>query len=196
MSLVARWAVATLVAFGCGSTAHAALITIRDANGRINYFRTKDDRAFVVPGRIGLRPKGVDPELWFAYDPYILRFCLAEGVDPVLAKAVIWSESSFNWRDTSKAKARGLMQVIDGTAARMGHPHPGSYDPIENIRAGVKYLGFLQNLFQGNLIKTVAAYNAGEGNVNKYGGIPPFPETISYVTIVLKRWDKITRGVA
>jgi hypothetical protein len=192
----ARWVIAAAVALCCGAGLRAAVVTLRDAAGRIHYVRTPDDCAFVAPGRIGHRPRGVDPELWYAYDHIILQFCLKEGVDPVLAKAIIWSESSFNWRDTSSAKARGLMQVIDGTAKRMGHPRPGSYEPIENIRAGVKYIGFLQNLFEGNLIKTVAAYNAGEGNVTRYGGVPPFKETISYVTIVLKRWDKMTRGVA
>ena len=90
------------------------------------------------------------------------------------------------------------MQVMDGTAQRLGgYENPrglGAYDPIENIRNGVKYLAKLQHRYRGNLIKISAAYNAGEGAVDKYGGIPPFAETRAYVPAVLTTWSSINSG--
>jgi hypothetical protein len=190
-----------LISLACAGMAvsgylRAEVIVERDQTGRVVYRRTANDVVFLAGGRIGYVPKGADPVLWYAYDRGIHAFCATEGVDPALAKSIIWVESRFNWRCTSNKNARGLMQVIDSTARRMNHPSPGSYDPIENLRAGIKYIGFLQRLFDGNLIKIVAGYNSGEGNVMKYGGVPPFRETVNYTTQVLDRWSKMTRGIA
>lgn len=165
--------------------------------GRTLYVRHEGDRAFNARG-IGRPPKGADVQLWYAYDPYFIRFGREFGVDPVLAKSAVWAESRFHWRATSRAKAKGLMQLMDGTAADMGGYENqrglGAYDPIENIRNGMRYLAWLQNRYHGNLIKIVAGYNAGPKAVDKCGGVPPFKETQEYVPAVLSMWSWIDSG--
>ena len=181
-----------------GGTLAAQVQVFKTPGGQVKYHRSPLDPVFRPEG-IGAPPKGADIQLWYAYDPYIRQFCDEEGVDPVLAKAVIWCESRFQWRATSRAKARGLMQVIDSTARSMGANEAASplgfYDPIQNLRAGIHYIARLQTTFDGNLIKVVAAYNAGEKNVLRHNGIPPFKETRSYVPAVLQMWDWLHRGV-
>jgi hypothetical protein len=112
----------------------------------------------------------------------------AEGVDPFLARAVIQAESAFYTRARSRTGALGLMQLMPMTAQRFGVTDP--FDPRQNITGGVKYLHWLSDNFQGDLTKVVAAYNAGEGAVAKYKGIPPFAETRAYVPRVLQLYSK------
>lgn len=109
-------------------------------------------------------------------------------VDPALVAAVIEAESRFKSRAKSPVGARGLMQLMPRTGRWMGARD--LYDPEQNIDAGVKYIKYLDARFDGNLKKTIAAYNAGEGNVMRYGGIPPFRETRTYVKRVMKNYDK------
>ena len=109
--------------------------------------------------------------------------CAASGVDTYLARAIIQAESAFNYRARSHAGALGLMQLMPATAQRFGVTDP--FDPKQNISGGVKYLRWLSDYFQGDLEKIVAAYNAGEGAVDRYKGIPPFKETRAYVPKVL-----------
>jgi len=182
-----------LAALAVGLPLSAQVSVLRTQDGRIIYRRATTDQAFKPNGGIGWPPKGADQSLWWAYDPYIIAFCIEEGVDPVLAKSVIWAESRFKWRATSPKKAKGLMQLLGKTAERFGHTGD-PYDPIANIHAGVRYLAFLQTRFSGNLIKISAAYNAGEGAVEKYGGVPPFRETKNYVPSVLFMWDWIQKA--
>jgi soluble lytic murein transglycosylase-like protein len=113
------------------------------------------------------------------YDPLIKKHCDQYKVDPVLAKAVIQVESGFNPAAVSNKGARGLMQLMPGTAKRFRVAKV--HDPDENIRGGVAYLAFLQRLFPNDLRNVLAAYNAGENAVARYGGIPPYGETQSYV---------------
>lgn len=103
------------------------------------------------------------------------------GLDPDLIFAVIKVESDFAWSAVSNAGARGLMQLMPGTAAEMGVTGAGIFDPASNIAAGTQYLAKLMDLFDGNLAHALAGYNAGPGNVIKYKGIPPFKETRNYV---------------
>lgn len=110
------------------------------------------------------------------------------GVDPFLARAVIQAESAFNYRARSRTGALGLMQLMPQTAERFGVVDP--FDPRQNITGGTKYLRYLLDYFDGDLTKTVAAYNAGEGAVQKHGGIPPFAETRAYVPRVLELYNK------
>jgi hypothetical protein len=112
----------------------------------------------------------------------------AEGVDTHLARAIIQAESAFNYKARSKAGALGLMQLMPSTAERFGVLDP--FDPRQNIMGGVKYLKWLHDYYQGNLTKVVAAYNAGEGAVNRYQGIPPFRETRAYVPRVLDLYTR------
>ncbi len=101
------------------------------------------------------------------------------GVYPRLAMAIIRAESNFNPAALSPKNAQGLMQLIPETAARFNVKKP--FDPEQNIRGGLSYLRWLLAYFQGNITLVAAAYNAGEGAVNRYAGIPPFAETQGYV---------------
>lgn len=112
----------------------------------------------------------------------------AEGVDTHLARAIIQAESAFNYKARSKAGALGLMQLMPSTAERFGVLDP--FDPRQNISGGVKYLRWLHGYYGGDLTKVVAAYNAGEGAVNRYKGIPPFRETRAYVPKVLDLYHR------
>lgn len=112
-------------------------------------------------------------------------------VDPALVAAVMEAESRFKHRARSPVGAQGLMQLMPRTGRWMGARN--LYDPEQNIDAGVKYLKYLDRRFNGNLKKTIAAYNAGEGTVKRYGGIPPYRETRTYVKKVLKNYEKRTR---
>jgi soluble lytic murein transglycosylase-like protein len=174
-----------------------AQVQVRFEGDRTVYTRPDADPAFNAFG-IGYPPKGADRQLWYAYDPYLKRYARERGVDPVLAKAVLWNESRGRWRSTSRAGAKCVMQVMPGTAARFGGYTNvrglGAYDPIENIEIAVKYLEFLQHRYRGNLIKISAGFNAGEGAVDKYGGVPPFAETRAYVPAVLTTWSSINSG--
>lgn len=107
----------------------------------------------------------------------------AVGVDPFLARAIIQAESAFNYKARSKAGALGLMQLMPATAERFGVLDP--FDPRQNISGGTKYLRWLLDYYKGDVTKTVAAYNAGEGAVDRHGGIPPYRETRAYVPRVL-----------
>lgn len=107
-----------------------------------------------------------------------------QGVDPELVHAVIRAESSYRPRAQSPAGARGLMQLMPATARRFGVTD--RWSPAQNIRGGVSYLRFLIERFEGELSLVLAAYNAGEGAVAKYGNrIPPYRETKEYVQRVL-----------
>ena len=112
-------------------------------------------------------------------------------VDPALVAAVIEQESRFKAKARSQVGARGLMQLMPRTGRWMGARD--LYDPEQNIDAGVKYIKYLNERFDGDLKKTVAAYNGGEGNVMRYRGVPPFRETRQYVKKVLTNYDKRTR---
>lgn len=115
------------------------------------------------------------------FDSYIRTAALKYGVEPSLVKAVIQVESNFDPEAVSRAGARGLMQLMPGTAAQYSLGMQQINNPQRNIDAGVRHLAYLKTLFPNNLAFVVAAYNAGENNVIKYNGIPPFPETVDYV---------------
>jgi len=109
-------------------------------------------------------------------------------VDPALVAAVVETESRFRTNARSQVGARGLMQLMPKTGRWLGARN--LYNADQNVDAGAKYLRYLNQRFDGNLTKTIAAYNAGEGNVRRYNGVPPFRETRSYVKKVMSRYEK------
>lgn len=118
-----------------------------------------------------------------AYQPWIQQMSDKYNVPVKLINSVIQAESNFNPSVTSHAGAMGMMQLMPATAKWLGVQNP--YNATENIEGGVKYLGQMLKKYNGDLVKSVAAYNAGPGNVDRYGGIPPFRETQDYVRKVL-----------
>lgn len=107
------------------------------------------------------------------------------GIDPGLLSALVQQESGGNAAAVSKAGAQGLTQLMPGTAAQYGVTDP--FDPAQNLDGGAHFLADLLNRYNGDTSLALAAYNAGPGNVAKYNGIPPFPETQSYVTTILAK---------
>ena len=112
------------------------------------------------------------------------RIALEQGVEDSLVHSVIRAESNYDPRAISAKGALGIMQLIPATARRFGVVN--AFDPRENIEGGVRYLKFLLDYYRNDYARTIAAYNAGEGAVDKYQGIPPYPETQNYVFRVAK----------
>jgi soluble lytic murein transglycosylase-like protein len=115
-------------------------------------------------------------------------------VDPALVRAVINTESGWNPGAVSRKGAMGLMQLIPGTAQRFGVGDP--YDPAQNVEGGTTYLRTLLDRYNGDLTKTLAAYNAGEGAVDRSGGVPWYPETRNYVRKVTDAYFRPDSGHA
>lgn len=113
------------------------------------------------------------------------------GVDPALLRSLVRAESNFNPRAQSAAGARGLTQLMPGTAAGLGVTDP--FDPVQSLEGGAKYLRSMLDRFGGDEAKALAAYNAGPGAVQQYGGIPPYAETQAYVQRIMG-WVAQERG--
>ena len=124
-------------------------------------------------------------------DSYITTSCARYNIDPLLIYAQMHQESSFKLKATSYKGARGLMQLMPGTAIRFGVTD--IYNPKQNIEGGVKYMRWLLDKFGGDVSLALAGYNAGEGAVMKYGNqIPPYRETQEYVRRISARYASIT----
>jgi soluble lytic murein transglycosylase-like protein len=139
------------------------------------------------------RPKGKSRLFLREYVDIIEKNAKDHRLDPSLVRAVIHVESAFNARAVSPKGAQGLMQLMPSTAKMMGAKRP--FHPDENVAAGTKYLANLIKKYAGNLRLALAAYNAGPGAVEKYGGIPPYRETQVYVAKVLQmrsRYDGVS----
>ncbi|WP_293737997.1 lytic transglycosylase domain-containing protein [uncultured Acinetobacter sp.] len=124
-----------------------------------------------------------------AFDQMIRQASQQHGVSEGLIKAVMHTESGFNINARSPVGAQGLMQLMPATARRFNVSN--AYDPQQNIFGGARYLSWLLKRFNGNTQLAIAAYNAGEGNIDKYGGIPPFRETQDYVRRVTSRFQNL-----
>lgn len=123
-------------------------------------------------------------------DSYIVDSSIRYGIDPLLIYAQMHQESSFKRKATSYKGASGLMQLMPATARRFGVTQ--IYDPKQNIEAGIKYMRWLMNTFNGDVALALAGYNAGEGAVMKYGNsIPPYRETQEYVRRISARYASI-----
>jgi soluble lytic murein transglycosylase-like protein len=190
---VAIWAAGFLLLLA--SPGHAQIASYTDASGKrvyVNEDSPKPPSGSTIsktPTTAATQPttpkadlslsKAAPPES----DPRIERIvddaAARHQVDPALVKAVINTESGWNPSAVSRKGAMGLMQLIPGTAERFGVGNP--YDPAQNIEGGTTYLKALLDRYHGDLSKSLAAYNAGEGAVDKSGGVPWYPETRRYV---------------
>ena len=122
---------------------------------------------------------------------YINDASLQYQVDPILVEAVIHVESGFNPNAVSKKGATGLMQLMHATAQR--YQVTNRLNPRDNIYAGVQHLRYLLTRFDGEINLVLAAYNAGAGSVDKYSGVPPYPETRRYIKKVLSYQSRLSQ---
>lgn len=121
------------------------------------------------------------------FRPIIEREAITAGLDPELLQSVIDAESSYDPMAVSEKGALGLMQLMPATIQRFGVTDP--YDPVQNIKGGARYLSHLISMFDSDVTLALAAYNAGEGRVLRYGKkMPPYNETRGYVSKVLKNY--------
>ena len=148
-------------------------------------------KRIVVPGRFrSYRSAARYTDSDYGY--LVRRYARKYGLRESLVYAVIMAESDGKPYAVSRAGARGLMQLMPGTAAEMNVTN--MFDPAQNIAGGTQYLAGLLKAFDNNLSLALAAYNAGPATVRKYGGVPPFPETLAYVKKVIQFAREIERG--
>lgn len=129
-----------------------------------------------------------------AFERHIREAAQRFGIDPLLIKAVIWTESCFNCRAVSKRGAEGLMQLMPETARDMGVRDP--FDPEENILGGTRYLRKLLDMFQGDLRLALAAYNLGPERVQLLGRVPHIRETKEYIEQVMHHYRQCQAAAA
>ncbi len=180
---------------GVSADARADIYTYTDANGVVHYSNVPPSQGArgvrhirtaspaPAPQRASGGARDTSPDRYRQYDAYILEAAALYRLPESFLRAVIKVESNYNPEVVSHAGACGLMQLMPGTAARMGVTD--IFDPRQNILGGARYLRILANTFNGDLVLTVAAYNAGEAAVLRYRGIPPYDETQRYVRRVL-----------
>ncbi|WP_448575579.1 peptidoglycan DD-metalloendopeptidase family protein [Thermomicrobium sp.] len=130
--------------------------------------------------------QGIARILALPYGQAIVQAAQRYGLDPALLAAMVKIESGFDPRAVSPAGAKGLLQLMDTTAAMLGVRDP--FDPTQNLDGGARYFRQLLERFGGDVALALAAYNAGPGAVERAGGIPPYPETQRYVNAVLATW--------
>ncbi len=136
--------------------------------------------------RRGRDPVSLSSERLHRYDTFIRGAAQRYQLPQSLIRAVIHTESNYSPQAVSRAGATGLMQLMPRTARSLGVTDP--FDARQNVYGGSRYLRLLANRYDGDMVLVRAAYNAGAGNVEKYGGIPPFAETRAYVRSVLRRY--------
>ena len=195
--MCARWALGmalVLVAAAAGQVAHADIYSFVDDSGVTHFSNVPVDGRYHLLLAEPAEAPPAQPGKWLAkstdYDPLIERAARAAALRPELVRAVIVVESAFNPRAVSKHGALGLMQLKPSTARRYGVSN--AFDPEQNITAGAHYLRDLLARFGNDLELTLAAYNAGEEAVERYGrSIPPFSETRHYVPTVLRVYRKL-----
>jgi soluble lytic murein transglycosylase-like protein len=173
-----------------GIPARADIYRYEDEEGIVHFTDAPTDQRFKIFMRDLKKDKQLRTKLKLAssvnpaeYDQIIATCASKYGVNQSLIKAVIHAESGYNPNAVSSKGASGLMQLMPGTARSLKVSN--SFDPQDNVEGGVKYLRFLLDTFRGDVSLAVAAYNAGLNKVARYGGIPPYNETRTYVNRVL-----------
>jgi soluble lytic murein transglycosylase-like protein len=168
-----------------GALAHADIYRYQDENGVWHFTNINSDRRY----QLYIRVRDEDPSVFIEkYDSIIEQASDTFGIDSSLVKAVINAESGFDHKATSSKGAQGLMQLMPKTATDMQVKDP--YEPEQNIFGGVRYLGDLLERYNDNMELALAAYNAGPENVEAYNGVPPFPETETFIKRVLDYYNK------
>lgn len=160
----------------------------KSAKVHAEYKRTRQDNTLssAQAARHG-NNSGTQNVVSTVYLEIINKACEKFGVDPSLVHAIIKVESAFNPLAVSRKGAMGLMQLMPQTALNMNVKN--TFSPDENIEGGVRYLRYLLDKYEGNLSLTLAAYNSGEGSVNRWGTVPPFKETQDYVKKILTLYN-------
>ena len=168
----------------------ADIYRYEDEEGIIHFTDAPTDRRFKIFMRDFKKDKLLRTKLQLPssanpaeYENIIRANAEKYGVSASLIKAVIHAESGYNPNAVSRKGASGLMQLMPGTARSLKVNN--CFDPKDNVEGGVKYLRFLLDTFRGDVSLAVAAYNAGLNKVAKFGGIPPYTETRTYVNRVL-----------
>jgi soluble lytic murein transglycosylase-like protein len=132
------------------------------------------------------------PDRYSRYDAFIIEAAILYQMPEALIRAVVRVESDYDPNVVSWAGAQGLMQLMPDTGARMGVTDP--FDPRQNVLGGTRYLRHLANLFQGDLVLTIAGYHAGEGAVLRYRGVPPYTTTHGYIRRVVEHYYRFLGG--
>lgn len=167
----------------------ADIYRYQDKNGVWHFADIKKDTGY----KLFLRtPKKKASQYIKEYEGIIVQASQRFKVDPSLVKALIKAESDFDNRAVSNKGAQGLMQLMPETANAMEVANP--FSPEENIFGGTRYLSLLLERFESDEILALAAYNAGPEVVESYGGVPPFPETESFVAKVLDYYERYKSG--
>jgi soluble lytic murein transglycosylase len=167
----------------------ADIYRYQDKNGVWHFADIKKDGGYKLYLRT---PKKKVSQYIKEYDGIIAQASQRFKVDPSLVKALIKAESDFDNRAVSNKGAEGLMQLMPETANAMEVANP--FSPEENIFGGTRYLSLLLDRFKNDKILALAAYNAGPEAVDTYGGVPPFPETKSFVAKVLDYYEEYKSG--
>lgn len=168
----------------CAQTAEAQIWVVTESDGSERFTSSPEPGArLYMPTRYGSSAATVAGE----FGSEIRSAAAVHGLEPALLRAVIATESAFDPRAVSSKGAQGLMQLMPATARELGVRNV--WDPRENIEAGARHLSRLVGRY-GELTLALAAYNAGEGAVDRHGGIPPYRETRDYVRRVLDRFKR------
>ncbi len=180
---LASAALAAALAAAAPAGAGGPIYTFVGPDGVIHFTDTPRDKRYhrLPDAKSGRAPANQAPRRW-DYDGLIGLTAREHEVEPALVKAVIAAESNFDPEAVSRKGAQGLMQLMPVTASVLGVEDP--LQPTENVRGGTRYLRLMLDRY-GDLERAVAAYNAGPAAVDRYGGIPPYPETRDYVRRVL-----------